>query len=151
VQRRVQRLQETSRWSGANRDQEVYQTSHSGLLTDLPRFDLGWGLSIRPALVGDISKPEPDAERTTDGTPSLDVAKTLGPNVLASLTVNTDFAETESDARQTNLTRFDLFFPEKRTFFLQGADIFDWPRPTAPRRSGAGGPDPAQPKDRPPR
>jgi len=126
VQRRVQRLQETSRWSGANRDQEVFQTSHAGLLTELPRFDLGLGLSIRPAFVGDMSKPEPDAERTYDGTPSLDVAKTLGPNALASLTVNTDFAETESDARQTNLTRFDLFFPEKRTFFLQGADIFDF-------------------------
>jgi hypothetical protein len=126
VQRRVQRLQETSRWSGANRDQEIFQTSHAGLLTELPRFDLGLGLSIRPALVGDMSKPEPDAERTYDGTPSLDAAKTLGPNALASLTVNTDFAETESDARQTNLTRFDLFFPEKRTFFLQGADIFDF-------------------------
>jgi hypothetical protein len=50
VQRRVQRLQETSRWSGANRDYEIYQTSHAGLLTDLPGFELGWGLSIRPAL-----------------------------------------------------------------------------------------------------
>jgi hypothetical protein len=40
------------------------------------------------------------------------------------LTVNTDFAETEVDTRQTNLTRFPLFFPEKRTFFLDGADIF---------------------------
>jgi hypothetical protein len=126
VQRRVQRLQETSRWSGANRDQEIFQTSHAGLLTELPSFDLGLGLSIRPALVGDMSKPEPDAERSYDGTPSLDVDKTLGPNALASLTVNTDFAETEFDARQTNLTRFDLFFPEKRTFFLQGADIFDF-------------------------
>jgi hypothetical protein len=126
VQRRVQRLQETSRWSGANRDYEVYQTSRAGLLTELPSFDLGWGLSIRSALVGDISRPDPDAARTYDAVPSLDVTKTLGPNLLASLTVNTDFAETESDARQTNLTRFDLFFPEKRTFFLQGADIFDF-------------------------
>jgi hypothetical protein len=126
VQRRVQRLQETSRWAGAKRDYEIYQTSQAGLLTDLPGFELGWGLSVRPALVGDISKPAPDEDRTYDGVPSLDLAKTLGPNVLASLTVNTDFAETESDARQTNLTRFDLFFPEKRTFFLQGADIFDF-------------------------
>jgi hypothetical protein len=41
------------------------------------------------------------------------------------LTVNTDFAETEVDARQINLTRFELFFPEKRTFFLEGAGVFD--------------------------
>ncbi len=126
VQRRVQRLQETSRWSGATRDYEVFQTSRAGLLTDLPRFELGAGLSIRPALVGDVSQPAPDEDRTYDAVPSLDATKTLGPNVLASLTVNTDFAETETDARRTNLTRFDLFFPEKRTFFLQGADIFDF-------------------------
>ncbi len=126
VQRRVQRLQETSRWSEANRDYEVFQTSRAGLLTGLPSFDLGLGLSIRPALVGDVSKPDPDEDRTYDATPSLEVTKTLGPNALASLTVNTDFAETETDARQTNLTRFDLFFPEKRTFFLQGSDIFDF-------------------------
>ena len=42
-----------------------------------------------------------------------------------SLTVNTDFAETEADARQINLTRFPLFFPEKRAFFLEGAGVFD--------------------------
>jgi hypothetical protein len=41
-------------------------------------------------------------------------------------TVNTDFAETEVDTRRTNLTRFPLFFPEKRTFFLEGSDIFDF-------------------------
>jgi hypothetical protein len=126
VQRRVQRLQETSRWSEASRDYEVYQTSRAGVLTELPSFDLGLGLSIRPALVGDFAKSGPDEDRRYDASPSLDVTKTLGPNVLASLTANTDFAETESDARQTNLTRFDLFFPEKRTFFLQGADIFDF-------------------------
>jgi Domain of unknown function (DUF5916) len=46
--------------------------------------------------------------------------------VLASATVNTDFAETEVDTRRTNLTRFPLFFPEKRTFFLEGDDIFSF-------------------------
>jgi hypothetical protein len=125
VQRRVQRLLETSRWSGAKRDYEIYQTSQTGLLTELPNFDLGLGLSIRPTLVMDFNKPEPDADRKYDLSPSLDMTKTLGSNLLTSLTVNTDFAETEADVRQTNLTRFDLFFPEKRTFFLQGSDIFD--------------------------
>ena len=60
------------------------------------------------------------------GEPSLDVTKRLGSNLLASLTVNTDFAETEVDTRQTNLTRFPLFFPEKRTFFLEAADVFEF-------------------------
>ncbi|TMQ66873.1 MAG: hypothetical protein E6K78_05950 [Candidatus Eisenbacteria bacterium] len=42
------------------------------------------------------------------------------------MTINTDFGETEADARQTNLTRFDVLFPEKRAFFLEGADIFEF-------------------------
>jgi len=126
LQRRVQRLQETSRWAGANRDYEIYQTSHAGLITDLPNFDLGLGLSIRPAIVGNADRPEPTADRTYKTEVSLDANKRFGPNLLGSLTVNTDFAETEVDARQTNLTRFDLLFPEKRTFFLEGADIFEF-------------------------
>ena len=50
IQRRVQRLQETSRWSGAKRDHEIDQTSRAGLLTDLPTFDHGVGLSVRPSI-----------------------------------------------------------------------------------------------------
>jgi hypothetical protein len=59
------------------------------------------------------------AHRTT-GTIHID-----GRLLNASVTVNTDFAETEADIRQVNLTRFPLFFPEKRTFFLEGAGVFD--------------------------
>ncbi|MDZ4863078.1 MAG: DUF5916 domain-containing protein [Gemmatimonadota bacterium] len=126
VQRRVQRLQETSRWSGINRDYEIFQTSHAGLLTDLPKFEYGAGLSIRPTIVGDASRAEPGATRDYTAKGSLDASQRIGPNLEADLTLNTDFAETEVDARQTNLTRFDLLFPEKRSFFLQGSDIFDF-------------------------
>lgn len=126
VERGVQRLLEISRWAGANRDYEIYQTSHAGLLTDLPAFDLGLGLSIRPSLVANANRPAPDEDRAYEAEGSLDATKKLGSNLVASLTINTDFAETEVDARQTNLTRFDLLFPEKRTFFLEGADIFDF-------------------------
>jgi Domain of unknown function (DUF5916) len=126
VQRRVQRLQETSRWSSAKRDFEIYQTSRAGLLTNLPKFDLGVGLSLRPSLVGRARKPGPGAKTDSDGDLSLDVTQKIGSNLLSALTINTDFAETEVDVRQINLTRFPLFFPEKRTFFLEGADIFDF-------------------------
>jgi len=54
------------------------------------------------------------------------VTQQLGTGVLSSFTANTDFAETEVDTRRTNLTRFPLFFPEKRTFFLEGADTFSF-------------------------
>jgi hypothetical protein len=126
IQRRVQRLQETSRWSGASRDYEIFQTSRAGLLTDLPPFDLGLGLSIRPAIIGDAGRPAPGSTTDVTGDISLDVTQRLGSNLLASLTVNTDFAETEVDARQTNLTRFEILFPEKRSFFLEGSDIFEF-------------------------
>jgi hypothetical protein len=126
VQRRVQRLQEVDRWSGWSRDYKVTQMSHAGELAGLPEFDLGIGLSVRPAVTAGGGLPSPGAD--VDGTlqPSLDVTQRLGSNLLGSLTVNTDFAETDVDTRRTNLTRFPLFFPEKRTFFLEGADIFSF-------------------------
>jgi hypothetical protein len=126
VQRRVQRLQEVSRWSGASQDYDIIQVSRAGLLTDLPEdFDYGIGLSVRPSLVGRLGKVGSDSTYT-EGDISLDVTQRLGPNLTAALTVNTDFAETEVDVRQINLTRFPVFFPEKRTFFLQGSDIFEF-------------------------
>jgi hypothetical protein len=124
LQRRVQRLLESSRWATPARQIQVMQTSRAGLLTDLPPFDLGLGLTIRPAVTAGGGVPSPGANVDADFQPSLDVTKRLGSNVLASVTANTDFAETEVDTRRTNLTRFPLFFPEKRTFFLEGDDIF---------------------------
>ena len=126
IERRIQRLQETSRWSATRRDYEITQTSRAGSLTDLPAFDLGLGLTVRPALAGGGGVPEPEADAEYRLKPSLDIAQRIGPNVGAFLTVNTDFAETEVDVRQTNLTRFPLFFPEKRDFFLAGSDIYQF-------------------------
>jgi hypothetical protein len=124
VQRRIQALLETDRWASPSRQYQVTQTSRAGLLTNLPAPDLGLGLSLRPAITSGAGVPAPSAPVDTEFQPSLDVTKRIGANVLASMTVNTDFAETEVDTRRTNLTRFPLFFPEKRTFFLEGDDIF---------------------------
>ena len=126
VQRRIQRLLETDRWAFPARQYQVTQISRAGLLTGLPDFTLGVGLSVRPALVLGGGTPAPAAAVDGEVQPSLDVTQRLGSNMLASLTVNTDFAETEVDTRRTNLTRFPLFFPEKRTFFLEGDDIFSF-------------------------
>jgi hypothetical protein len=125
IERHVTRIQETSRWAGADLDYEIYLTSQAGLLTDLPEFDLGVGLTVTPALVGRTGKVAGE-DRESDMDYSLDVTQRLGSNLLAAVTVNTDFAETEVDVRQINLTRFPLFFPEKRSFFLEGADIFQF-------------------------
>ena len=126
VERRIQRLQETDRWASAGRDYKVTQTSRAGVLSDLPPSQLGIGLSVRPSVTGGGAVASPGAPVVTQARVSLDATQRVGANTLASLTVNTDFAETEVDAHQVNLTRFPLFFPEKRTFFLEGADIFDF-------------------------
>lgn len=126
VQRRIQRLQETDRWAGAVQDAGVTRMSRAGLLTGLPPFDLGLGLTVRPSATTGAGIPAPGTGWRGQERTSLDATQRLGANTLASLTVNTDFAETEVDSRRSNLTRFPLFFPEKRSFFLQGADIFDF-------------------------
>jgi hypothetical protein len=122
IQRRVQRLLETSRWANVKRDQWFTQTSRAGLLTGLPQFDFGLGLNIRPSLITSFVQPSEKFRFA----PSLDVNKRIGPNIVSSLTINTDFAEADVDTRQTNLTRFPLFFPERRSFFLEGSDIFEF-------------------------
>jgi hypothetical protein len=125
-ERRVQASQEMTRWASASPDIKGSQTSRAGLLTGLPDFRLGIGISVRPALSGGRSKVSADSAYNGVIHPSLDLTQRIGGNLLASATVNTDFAETDVDARRTNLTRFPLFFPEKRSFFLEGSDIFEF-------------------------
>jgi hypothetical protein len=119
VERRIKRLNETDRWSAARQDVWISNLSEAGRLEGLIGIRQGRGLDIRPYASA--------AEEDRDGSAEvgLDVFKNLTPNLNASLTVNTDFAETEVDSRQINLTRFPLFFPEKRAFFLEGAGVFD--------------------------
>jgi len=126
VQRRVQRKLETQRWAYPSRDWRITQMSRAGLLVDLPGFSLDRGLSVRPALVTASGIAAPGEPLSSAVTGSLDATQRLGANTLAFLTVHTDFAETEVDQRRTNPTRFSLFFPEKRWFFLEGTDIFDF-------------------------
>ena len=62
----------------------------------------------------------------TTGKPGLDLFYNITPSLKLTATVNTDFGETEVDARQINLARFSVLFPEKRAFFLQGAGVFQF-------------------------
>ena len=125
IERRIQRLLEVNRWSGTSMDYTIGQTRHAGLMTELPQFNPGIGLTPRVSIVGDATQ---DGEEpvTYEWKPSLDITQKITTDITAQLTVNTDFAETEVDSRQTNLTRFPVLYPEKRQFFLEGADIFDF-------------------------
>jgi uncharacterized protein DUF5916 len=119
VERQIKHLFETDRWAAARVTSWIGNLADAGQLAGLEGARQGHGLDVRPYVSG--------GRDTGDGqfTSGLDVVKNLTPNLNASVTVNTDFAETEADIRQVNLTRFPLFFPEKRTFFLEGAGVFD--------------------------
>jgi hypothetical protein len=71
-----------------------------------------------------------------DGDVGLDLKYGITRNLTADVTFNTDFAQVEVDEQQVNLTRFNLFFPEKREFFLEGRGNFDFARGANARDSG---------------
>lgn len=119
VERHIKRRNENDRWASARLDVWLSNLSEAGRLEGLSDIRQGHGLDLRPYLSGGNE----NSDRQFTG--GLDVFKSLTPSLNASLTINTDFAETEVDARQVNLTRFPLFFPEKRAFFLEGAGVFD--------------------------
>ncbi|MFO7669203.1 MAG: DUF5916 domain-containing protein [Bacteroidales bacterium] len=125
VERRIQRFLEVNRWSGASLDYTIGQTLHAGVISELPSFRRGIGLTPRASMLAKVTQ---DAENpgTYQWKPSLDLTQRITTDITAQLTVNTDFAETEVDSRQTNLTRFPVLYPEKRQFFLEGADIYDF-------------------------
>ena len=121
--RYIKRKSESSYWPATSLDANRFQISDAGRITGLTEITQGIGLDIIPYITSGIIKetglnPKP----VLNG--GLDVFYHITPSLKAAVTVNTDFAQTEVDAKQINLTRFSLFFPEKRDFFLDGANYF---------------------------
>ena len=86
-------------------------------------------LEIKPsAISGAFTNKTVTPIRSNDltGEVGIDVKYGLTRSLIADFTVNTDFAQVEADEQQVNLTRFSLFFPEKREFFLEGQGIFSF-------------------------
>jgi len=110
----------------------LHRLSNAGTLTGLNDLSQGTSLQVKPYAIGGVAMnrdldPAPgDPERTTDsvGDGRLDIKFAPTENLTLDLTFNTDFAQVEADQERVNLTRFSLFFPEKRDFFLEGAGIF---------------------------
>ena len=146
-QRTVRRKNEESLWMGWARNQGLRRMSNAGLLSGLNVGDVtqGHGLDIKPYVVGEASRDwrTPGATGTTrrDADVGVDLFYNLTPGLRANLTVNTDFAQAEVDQRQTNLTRFSLFFPEKRDFFLDGSLFFNFADGGSGNGFGGGGVD----------
>jgi hypothetical protein len=121
--RAIARRDERTGWVSRNRNSDP---STSGSVEGLVGLEQGLGLDVVPSLSVSERRPFDGTAATTDTDPSLDVFYKLTPSLTSALTINTDFSATEVDDRQVNLTRFGLFFPEKRDFFLQDADIFEF-------------------------
>jgi hypothetical protein len=121
--RAIARRDERTGWVSRNRNSDP---STSGTVVGLTGLEQGVGLDIVPSVSLSERQPFDGTASSSDAEPSLDVFYKLSPSLTGALTINTDFSATEVDDRQVNLTRFGLFFPEKRDFFLQDADIFEF-------------------------
>ena len=105
----------------------IMQTSLAATLVGLEVPDAGPVLDIKPSAIADLtSNRTVESQRSNElgGDLGIDIKYGITQNLVADLTVNTDFAQVEADETQVNLTRFSLFFPEKREFFLENQGIF---------------------------
>ena len=146
VQRVIRRRNEETHWaampleaSAEDLNQQgkiaVYRVSLAGDLTGLRGLRPSRQFDVKPYVIGGRTD-DPALGSSDDSDGGIDLKWGLTRSMVLDLTWNTDFAETEVDDQQVNLTRFSLFFPEKRDFFLENAGVFDFgPRPKVPWES----------------
>ncbi len=129
VLRYVRRRAEQSFWAPILLDADVKRVSRYGALTGIGDVREGWNLRVKPFVTGALkSTLAPTGEYDDDDSVEFggDLKWGIARALSLDLTVNTDFAETEVDDLQTNLTRFSLFQAEKREFFLENSGIFEF-------------------------
>ncbi len=130
IVRRVAAKSEQDVWSPTGRDADEMRISLAGTLTGLRDLRPSQQLQVKPFVTADLSNTRVRAGGTGDTTSDAEfgVDAKWGPtrNLSVDLTVNTDFAEVEVDEQRVNLTRFPLFLPEKREFFLENAGLFEF-------------------------
>jgi len=125
-ERVIKRKNELDYWTAWNRNFEFTNVSQAGQLTGLTAIRQAERLRIRPYVVTggerlDATSP-PRATRALGDVGIDDLKIAVTSNLTADLTVNPDFAQAEVDAQRVNLTRYSLFFPERRQFFIEGSD-----------------------------
>jgi hypothetical protein len=124
--RRVRRVNESSYWAPLERQYRVHRMSRAGTLEGLEGLRQGRNLQVKPYAVASTTggAQVPAATRGRDADAGLDVKFGLTPSLTLDATYNTDFSQVEVDQEQVNLTRFSLFFPERREFFIENAGAF---------------------------
>ena len=122
-QRNIRRNNEVGFWAPLGRNRNLYRVSEAGTLTGVqppaPR-----NLQLTPYVLGKSRRGGDLSGTDTDSDAGFDIKYSLTPSLTLDLTYNTDFAQVEADEQQLNLDRFNLFFPEKRPFFLENAGQF---------------------------
>jgi hypothetical protein len=138
-ERNIRRKREQVLWQGWSRDALIVQVNRAGTLTglrDLTRMKI---FEFRPHVLGGGEKAR-ETQATTVGSIGLDFNYLFNPTVKLDFTIHPDFAQVESDDLIVNLTRFSISIPEKRQFFLEAQNFFDFPlgkaRPFYSRRVG---------------
>ena len=122
--RRIRRRNEDALWAPIPIQYRVYKFSLAGTMEGLRDLPRGRNLWIKPYALGNRltgARPTP-AEQSVDV--GIDAKWGLTPRMTLDLTVNTDFSQVEVDQEQVNLSRFSLFFPERRDFFLENEGTF---------------------------
>jgi hypothetical protein len=107
----------------------IFRVSAANTLEGLETPSRGRGLEVKPYGLVDVTtdyRADPPEVNDPDARAGVDVKLGLSEGLTADVTVNTDFAQVEVDEQQVNLTRFNLVFPEKREFFLEGRGLFDF-------------------------
>ena len=132
--REIARTQEIGAWIPAPKTYGPlgkYRTAYFGSLTGMEGISPSRNLELLPYVSPGGSRAAEEEQADAVFEAGLDLKYGITSNLTADITLNTDFAQVEADEEQVNLTRFDLFFPEQRPFFLEGASIFDVgiPRP----------------------
>lgn len=124
-QRNISKRTETAYWASLPLRFDMKRVSQAGKLTGLNLESPG-NLTLIPYVLGrGVNNRAVDpAETETDFEAGADVKYSVTPSLTLDLTYNTDFAQVEVDDQQINLDRFNLFFPEKRAFFLENAGQF---------------------------
>jgi len=124
--RRVRRTNESSYWSPLDRQYRVHRMSKAGTLTDLEGLHQGRNLQLKPYALGATSSGAqvPSSSLGPHYDAGMDLKYGVTPSLTLDLTYNTDFSQVEVDQEQVNLTRFSLFFPERREFFIENSGSF---------------------------
>jgi hypothetical protein len=128
VQRTIRVRNEELLWTGYGRDEGLFRPRFAGELHGLSGVETGLGLEVTPYALSKMNRQwdADGAESDLTGDLGGEVGFSVTPTLRSALTVNTDFAEVEVDQRRVNLTRFPLFFPEKRDFFLAASNTFEF-------------------------